>query len=378
MKILHFYKTYYPDTFGGIEQAIFQLASGTSSLGVSAKVLSVTPNQAPRSTLINGHQSVKCRRNFKVASTDFSLSVFWHFKEMAEEADIVHYHFPWPLMDLAHLITNHKKPTVVTYHSDIVKQQLLLKFYRPLRRMFLDSVDTIVATSPNYLVSSDVLQSYQDKVEVIPIGLDRNLYPPINIERRKYWQNLLGKKFFLFIGVLRYYKGLHILLDALSLGGNFTMVIIGAGPIEGELRAKAKSKGLQNVTFLGQVSDEDKVVIIDLSYSVVFPSHLRSEAFGISLLEGAMYGKPMISSEIGTGTSFININEKTGIIVNPSSPKDLNLAMSYLWGNPEVAAIMGLNANKRFEKLFTSVHMCKAYVKLYEQLIDKKSKHKFS
>lgn len=353
---------------------IFQLASGSSSLGVSASVLSVTPNKAPRSTLINGHQSVKCRRNFTVASTDFSLSAFWQFKQMAKEADIVHYHFPWPLMDLAHLITNHKKPTVVTYHSDIVKQKLLLKFYRPLKRRFLDSVDAIVATSPNYRVSSDILQLYQDKVEVIPIGLDMNLYPPLNIERRKYWQNLLGNKFFLFVGVLRYYKGLHILLDAMALGENFPVVIVGAGPIEMELISKAKSMGLKNITFLGQVADEDKVAIIDLSYSMVFPSHLRSEAFGISLLEGAMYGKPMISSEIGTGTSFVNIHNETGIVVNPSSPKDLNSAMSYLWSNPDIAATMGLNANSRFEKLFTSVDMCNSYLKLYERLIDKKTK----
>ncbi len=373
MKILHFYKTYYPDSFGGVEQVIFQLASGSARLGIESTVLSLTPNKVEGVIEINEHQVFRCRSNFKIASTDFSLSSFWKFNELAKKADIVHYHFPWPFMDLAHFVVSHNKPSVVTYHSDIVKQKILLKLYRPLKNRFLKSIDSIVATSRNYRVTSNVLQCHQNKVEVIPIGLDKNLYPPINIERVQYWRKILGDKFFLFIGVLRYYKGLNILLDALALG-DLPTVIVGAGSIEYELKVKAESLGLKNVLFLGQVSEEDKVAILDLSYAVVFPSHLRSEAFGISLLEGAMFGKPMISSEIGTGTSFINIDQKTGIVVSPSSPKDLHIAMSYLWKNPKVAARMGLKAFDRYEKFFTADKMCQAYAELYQRLIDEKSK----
>jgi rhamnosyl/mannosyltransferase len=237
----------------------------------------------------------------------------------------------------------------------------------------LKSVDSIVATSPNYRVTSDLLQRHQNKVEVIPIGLDRKLYPSVDAERSLYWKNALGDKFFLFVGVLRYYKGLNILLDALALG-DLPTVIVGAGPIEYELKVKAESLGLNNVTFLGQVSEEDKVALINLSFAIVFPSHLRSEAFGISLLEGAMYGKPMISSEIGTGTSFINSDQETGIVVSPSSPKDLHAAMSYLWNNPKVAERMGHKAIARYEKLFTADKMCQSYKALYERLLAEKSK----
>jgi rhamnosyl/mannosyltransferase len=373
MKVLHFYKTYYPESFGGVEQVIFQLASGSSVLGVESTVLSLTPNKVDRVVDVNGHKSYRCRSNFKIASTDFSLSAFWHFNELVKDVDIVHYHFPWPFMDLVHFAINHKKPSVVTYHSDIIKQKNLLKLYRPLKNKFMESVDSIVATSPNYRVTSDLLHRYQNKVEVIPIGLDRKLYPPMDFERSQYWREKLGNKFFLFVGVLRYYKGLNILLDALALG-DLPTVIIGAGPIEYELKSKAESLGLKNVTFLGQVSEEDKVAILDLSYAIVFPSHLRSEAFGISLLEGAMFGKPMISSEIGTGTSFINSDQQTGIVVPPSSPKDLYAAMSYLWNKPEVTVRMGHEAIARYEKLFTADKMCQSYKALYRCLLDKKSK----
>ena len=373
MKVLHFYKTYYPDSFGGVEQVIFQLASGSVGIGIDSTVLSLTPNKVEGVVEVNGHQVFRCRSNFKIASTDFSLNSLWQFNELAKKADIVHYHFPWPFMDLAHFVISHNKSSVVTYHSDIVKQKMLLKLYQPLMTKFLNSVDAIVATSPNYRVTSDILQLHQNKVEVIPIGLDKKLYPTINIERVQYWREILGEKFFLFIGVLRYYKGLNILLEALALG-DLPTVIIGAGPIEYELKVKAESLGLKNITFLGQVSDEDKVAILDLSYALVFPSHLRSEAFGISLLEGAMFGKPMISSEIGTGTSFINSNQQTGIVVPPSSPKDLSIAMTYLWNNPEVASRMGCKAFDRYETLFTADKMCQAYAALYQRLIGKKSK----
>lgn len=373
MKVLHFYKTYYPDSFGGIEQVIFQLASGSVALGIESTVLSLTPNKVERVIEINGHQVFRCRSNFKIASTDFSLSAIWRFNELAKNADLVHYHFPWPFMDIAHILTNHKKPSVVTYHSDIVRQKNLLKIYRPLKNYFLRNVDSIVATSPNYFVTSEILQKYQDKVELITYGLDKNTYPKLSHDRSTYWRNKVGDKFFLFIGVLRYYKGLNILLDALALG-DFPTVIVGAGPIEYELKGKAKALGLKNVVFLGQISEEDKVSLLDLSYALVFPSHLRSEAFGISLLEGAMFAKPMISSEIGTGTSFINIDGLTGIVVLPSSPKELFSAMHFLWDNPEIASRMGNEAAKRYLDLFTADKMCEKYAALYKRLIDEKSK----
>lgn len=374
MKVLHFYKTYYPDSFGGVEQVIYQLASGTAKLGIDSVVLALTSRQVDRVIKVAGHTVHRCNSDIQLASTDFSISAFWRFIELAKQADIIHYHFPWPFMDLVHFATRHKKPSVVTYHSDIVRQKLLLKFYQPLMIRFLQSVDAIVATSPNYCLTSEVLQRFQAKTEVIPIGLNRTLYPEPSVEKYQFWRNQLGAKYFLFVGVLRYYKGLYILLEALALG-DFPTVIVGSGPIESELKAKAAELGLKNVKFLGQISDEDKVAILSLSYAIVFPSYLRSEAFGISLLEGAMFGKPMISSEIGTGTSFINIDGETGMVVPPSSPVDLNRAMAYLWNSPSHAQDMGNAAAKRFATLFNSERMCKSYEDLYLRVLESKNKY---
>lgn len=370
MRVLHFYKTSFPDSVGGVEQVISQIARGATRLGVDTDVLSLTPDIAPRTIELDGYLSHRARLDFQIASTGFSISAFLRFAQLAKKADVIHFHFPWPFMDILHLTLRIKKPTVVTYHSDIIRQKNLLKIYRPIKRLFLNSMDCIVATSPNYLATSEVLTRYVDKVRIIPIGLDKSSYPVASTERLAFWRNKLGTKFFLFVGMIRYYKGLHILMEA-AQGTSYPIVIVGAGPIEDQIKARAASLGLNNIFFLGQLPEEDKVALLELCYAVVFPSHLRSEAFGISLLEGAMFGKPMISSEIGTGTTFINIANETGLVVPPSDPDALRQAMRYLWDNPAEAEKLGKKAEERYWKYFTAEVMVDEYVKIYRELAKK-------
>lgn len=368
MRVLHFYKTSLPDTVGGIEQVINQLARGMVQYGVQTDVLSLTTNKSPKIIEIDGYRVHRAALDFQIASTGFSFSVISRFAKLVKEADVIHYHFPWPFMDFVHICTRVKKPAIVTYHSDIIRQKKLLKVYRPLQNLFLNNIKKIVATSPNYLGTSKVLKKFNNKVEVIPIGLDKTSYPKPTTDKLKYWKEIAGEKFFLFVGVLRYYKGLHILLDAAKLAP-FPILIVGVGPIEKELKKQVQQLGLKNVRFLGYLPDEDKVALLQLCFCVIFPSHLRSEAFGISLLEGAMYGKPMISSEIGTGTTYINIDRQTGLVVPPSDAKALSDAMCYLWNNPQKAHVMGENAEKRYWDYFTSARMLESYFSLYKKTL---------
>jgi len=148
MRVLHFYKTYLPDSMGGIEQVIFQLCDSTDRLGIDNTVLALSRQPAPEPIKIRQHVVHQARMDFQLASTGFSYSVFRKFRELAAEADVINYHFPWPFMDLVHFFTCVKKPYIVTYHSDIVRQRHLLKLYRPLMRRFLDGAERIVAASP--------------------------------------------------------------------------------------------------------------------------------------------------------------------------------------------------------------------------------------
>lgn len=373
MRVLHFFKTAFPDTVGGIEQTIHHLAAGTVKRGWEVDILSLASNEAPASAEPAGYTLHRARKDLEIASTGFSWSALRKFSDLAQEVDLVHYHFPWPFMDFAHFFVKMQKPSIVTYHSDIIRQKSLLTLYKPLQSCFLSSVDRIIATSPNYIRTSRVLSRYRNKCTVIPIGVDRENYPDPAPERLRYWSNVIGRKFFLFVGVLRYYKGLHILIDAARYV-DCPIVIAGAGPIEGELKAQAQRLGLANIHFLGHVSDQDKSCLMSLCYGVVFPSHLRSEAFGISLLEGAMFGKPLISSEIGTGTSYINIHEETGLVVQPADSSLLAEAMNRLILDVHLAESLGKNAKIRYETLFRSEAMCDSYINIYREILNSTNK----
>ena len=134
MRILHFFKTYYPVAFGGVQQVIYQLAEGACRNGAEVDVLSLTQEKTSGSGKIGHHTVHTSKQDLYIASTGFSLSAFRDFRRLAEKADVIHYHFPWPYMDLVHFMVRPDKPTVVTYHSDIVKQKQLLRLYQPLMK----------------------------------------------------------------------------------------------------------------------------------------------------------------------------------------------------------------------------------------------------
>jgi glycosyltransferase involved in cell wall biosynthesis len=367
MNILHVYKTYLTESHGGIEQAIKQITRGTTLRGYKNRIFCLSKHTDCRVIQHEEAEIFLYPLNFEIASTGFSFSAIAGFRKLAKWADVIHYHFPWPFADLLHFMSRTKKPTVLTYHSDIVRQKKLLKLYSPLKRAFLNSVSKIVATSPNYLSTSEILQHYHYKTTVVPIGLDKSTYAQPSESVLKHWKKTVPERFFLFIGVMRYYKGLYILLDALK-DHDFPMVIVGVGPMEQELKERVKQLKLQNVYFVGALSDLDKIALLQLCAAIVFPSHLRSEAFGISLLEGAMFAKPLISAEIGTGTTYININQETGLVIPPSDPNALLTAMQFIWDNPQQAKEMGERAYQRYLSLFTAEKMVDSYLKLYTEL----------
>jgi glycosyltransferase involved in cell wall biosynthesis len=369
-RVLHVFKTYYPDSLGGVEQVIRQLSTATAPMSVANRIFTLSRQANTVPLLHDGPtEIVRAQAHVEIASTPMSCRSFAVFREAVRRADLIHYHYPWPFGDLLHLMVAKAKPAVLTYHSDVVRQRVLMPLYRPLMRRFFSSLRAIVPTSPNYLQSSELLQDYRDKSTVIPIGLDEASYPQPTPSRVQYWREQVGEQFFFFVGVLRYYKGLHILLEACA-NTACRVVIVGAGPVEADLKQQALRLGLKNVRFLGAVSDEDKVALLKLSRAVVFPSHLRSEAFGVTLLEGAMYNKPLISSEIGTGSSYVNIDGVTGMVVPPNDPLALRKAMELLDRDPALAAEMGMRARKRYEQLFTAKRMAESYVSLYRRVLD--------
>jgi rhamnosyl/mannosyltransferase len=82
-----------------------------------------------------------------------------------------------------------------------------------------------------------------------------------------------------------------------------------------------------------------------------------------------MYGKPLISSEIGTGTCYVNEHNQTGIVVPRDDPFAFRQAMDHFWNNPNEVIAMGQRAEARYRELFTGKQMAEAYVELYKKLL---------
>jgi glycosyltransferase involved in cell wall biosynthesis len=367
LKILHVYKSYYPDTVGGIEQVIAQLCTSLRAFGDESRIFTLSPRPVPPVLLRDEGEVHRSRTTLEISSNPMSLSCFAEFRRQLRWADVAHYQFPWPFADLLHMTCARGKPSVVSYQSDIVRQKSLLRAYAPLMKRFLRSVDAVVATSPQYRDSSPVLQELGRDVHVIPNGIDESSYPSPPASSMDGWRSLVGEDFFLFVGVLRYYKGLETLLHA-AKGFGGKIIIAGTGPELGHLQEHASREGLDNVRFVGSISDEDKMCLLRLARAFVFPSHLRSEAFGMSLLEAAMCAKPMICCEIGTGTSYINVDGETGVVVPPEDSVALRAAMERLVREPEWAEALGRAARARLEDRFTAREMARAYHALYREV----------
>ena len=373
LRVLHVYRTYFPDPPGGLQEAIRQICLSTQAFGIENTVFTLSPTPEPSVLQRTEARVVRCRSWAAPASCDLGgPAAFSCFRALAREADVIHYLFPWPFADVLHQLMRPRAPAVLAYISDIVRQKSLGAAYAPLMQRTLRSVEAIVANAPPYARTSPVLSdpAISPRVHVIPLGIDERSYPHAGDEgfiRRLGLDD--GGPFFLFIGVLRYYKGLHYLIRA-AAKVDARIVIAGTGPEGKALRELAAKTCAQNVIFAGQVSDEEKVALLRHCNALVLPSHLRSEAYGMVLVEAAMFGKPMVSCEIGTGTSFANADGETGFVVAPEDPDALANAMNWFLEDDALTTRMGLAARARYERLFSGEALGREYAKLFREVAE--------
>ena len=368
MKVLHVYRTCYPETKGGLEQAIRFICKGCIKYGVESTIL--TLGDENKEYDFEGTRIVVIKKTFEISSNGFSFNLFKKFRELSKKSDIIHYQYPWPTGDLLSLIAP-KKPSIVSYQSDIIKQKWLKKLYWPIEQYFFSKIDKIIASSPQYASTSENLTKHKDKVNIIPLAIDESVYPIIDKKLSNKWQAEVGKDFFLFIGVLRYYKGLKYLLQAAKLC-KLPIVIAGDGPEKQNLKDYISKNNLSNVKMVGFIEEEDKVALHNLSQAFIFPSRLRSEAFGISLLEAQLYSKPIISCDIGTGSSYVNIHNETGLTVAPAKPDALAEAMVMFNDNRELGIKLGQQGRNRYENNFTTQLYAQNYINAYNELLKNK------
>lgn len=352
MKLLHLYKDYSP-VVGGIENHIKLLAEAQAADGHEVTVLVTSVGRRTEHYRQNGVTIIKAARLAHLARTPLSLDLLRRLAAL--RADILHCHFPYPMGEVAALLRNPARATVVSYHSDVVRQATLLKFYRPLMHRFLDRAERIIATSAPYVESSPVLQRFRAKVRVVPLGIDTAAFATADATQVAALQqrySRAGEPLILFIGKLRYYKGVELLLRAaVELTGG-RVLIVGDGPEEATLHKLHRELALdERVRFLGRLPDERLIALRHATRQsgglFVLPATHRSEAFGLVLAEAMAAGLPLISTELGTGTSWVNQPGETGLVVPPNDPHALAVAIHELLNDQARWARFSANARQR-------------------------------
>ena len=364
MRVVHVFKDYHPPTPGGIEQHMQLLCT---KLARELDVAVLVPSRSRRRVAerLDGVSVVRVPEFGRYASVPLCPTMP---RELARlRPDLVHLHFPNPMGDLADLLGAPGVPLVVTYHADIVRHRALLPLYRPLLVRTFAAARKIVAGSADYLASSPLLRRYQSKCTVVPFGVDLEAFALSDGERAQVDQRraALGRPIVLFVGVLRHYKGLDVLLRALT-GVCAHALIAGEGPQLGEWRRLAGALGVADrTTFLGRVSDAERRVLLHACDLLVLPSVDRREAFGIVQLEAMACGKPVVASDLPTGIRFVNQQGVTGLLVPPRDARALAGALNRLLDDAELRAKLGRAARERVVREFSADRMVKLTRKVY-------------
>jgi rhamnosyl/mannosyltransferase len=285
------------------------------------------------------------------------------------KADIIHLHWPNPTAVLAYLRSGHPGKLVFTYHSDIIRQRILRKPFWPLLRHALKRAQAIIATSPNYVETSPVLQKFRAKCRVIPFGIplepfDHSCRIEVSRIRQKY-----GQRIVLGVGRLVYYKGFEYLIRAMrDVEGQ--LLIVGNGPLLDALKREALNADVSNrVTFLTDVADVRP--FYHAADVFALPSIARSEAFGIVQLEAMACAVPVVNTMLDSGVPFVSRDNETGLTVPPMDSKALAKALNTLLDNSELRAHYGRAARLRVEREFSLELMVERTVQLYKDVVDR-------
>lgn len=352
IRVLQVNKAYYPH-IGGIESLVKAYAEELPKQGnIDMQVLVCMDKGKTTVDTVDGTKVVRAGSLGTYFSCPLSFSFFRLFRKMSKNADVIIFHMPFPLGDLACLLSGYKGRVILMWHSDVVKQKKLLFFYKPILKRFLKRADVITAATENHIKSSPFLSENKDKCVVVPYGINTKKYRDASVQpilTEKLCDKKAVKVF--FAGRLVYYKGADVLLDAFEKTQNCELFIAGTGVLEEELRLKAQKSG-KEVHFLGRLTDDEMKSSFSDCDIFVLPSVANSEAFGIVQLEAMVYGKPVINTSLPTGVPLVSLDGETGFTVPPGDSDALARAINTLARNPHLRAEYGKAAKARAEEHF--------------------------
>jgi rhamnosyl/mannosyltransferase len=372
-------KYYSPPHLGGVETVVRTLSEGlVEHAGAQVRALVCNEGRERVEETIGGVRVVRLPRQLAVSSAPVAAGMPGALRAESRGApspgcappDVLNLHAPYPWGELSFLWARPDVPSVVLYHSDIVRQRRLLAAYGPFLERVLDSVDLIVTSSPQMVRHSPYLAPRSEKCRVVPFGLPAaklTAAPGVEERAAELRAAHAGRPLVLFVGRLVYYKGADVLMRAVAQV-DADLVLVGRGPLEGELRALAAALGIAGRTaFLPPLDDAELAAWYRAADVFCLPSVARSEAFGLVQIEAHAAGTPVVSTDLPTGVPYANPDGLTGLTVPPGDAAALAAALGRLLGDDELRARLGGEAQARARREFTVPRMVARTLDVYAE-----------
>ena len=342
--VLHIFKIYYPDLFGGTLTVIRDICASLKGAFASA-VLVCSQSAAKREIVVNDVPVERVRSFGNLLSLPAAPTYPWRLWRKIAEHDLLALHAPFPLADLVFAFGfGRKRPLVVHWHADIVTHAGLRWFVEPLMRRTLRRAKAIIVSDRVLVDNTPLLREFEDKCRVVPFGIDTSGYDWPKIE--PHHVNDRGR-LVLACGRLVPYKGFDVLIRA-AAAHNFEVWIIGEGTERPRLEQLIRELGLgERVRLLGSVDDYERIKLMRLADVFVMPSVTNAETFGLVQLEAMAAGRPVVNTALDTAVPRVARHGVEAITVPPGDVEKLGEAIDTLVRDPERRRRMGLAARTR-------------------------------
>lgn len=360
-KILHINKGY--TLYGGVEEYIRKIVLNTGDFSDELRIDVLAIAKDNKSNYFNVGNSVirECSLTFKMGSFRFSFEFLFRFLLLYRKYDVLHFHFPNPLGELIVLLISPftSSRILYTYHNDVTEEKTGSKIYNKFALKALSKADKVVATSPNIFNTSKLLRQIPaNKQYCIPLGV------AIRKENQSDINDETSGLSLIYVGRLVKLKGVSFLIEAVGNLPNSTLDIVGSGVEMENLKKLAFNLGAR-VHFHGYVLEERKNELLNNADVLILPSITRGEGFGYVLLEAMERSCALISTELGTGTSYVNINGSTGFVIEPKSSDQLSQAIESYSKDPELLKRHQDNARLRCAEEFSDQKFVQNIISLY-------------
>lgn len=237
--------------------------------------------------------------------------------------DIIHSHITYPGGYIGSVLSQkYNVPHIVTEHASYFTKKLLKGQYKKFSQQVLDTADQYTAVSS--FLAEEINYRCGIKCVVVPNFIDVKDFKIRKNERNEFFN-------FINIAAMRNIKGIDILLNATKIlidenrRTNIRVHLIGGGREESKYKKMAKDLGIEKwCIFYGNVPPSLVPKLLYKADSLIISS--RYETFGVAGIEAMAAGLPVISTNCGGPSEYIN--EKTGILLNSITAEELAAGMS--------------------------------------------------